>query len=50
MSILNGPRINFFGGIEVDVSVPNNLAEYPNPKNEDQNENLFYFWRWNKNI
>lgn len=41
MSILNGPRINFFGGIEVDVSVPNNLAEYPNPKNEDKNENLF---------
>ena len=29
MSILNNYRINFFGGIEVDVSVPNNKATYP---------------------
>lgn len=35
MSILNGPRINFFGGIEVDVSVPNNQGTYPiNGNNE----------------
>ncbi|WP_440055268.1 hypothetical protein ACSLBF_03765 [Pseudoalteromonas sp. T1lg65] len=29
MSILNSQRINFFGGIEVDVSVPNNIGAYP---------------------
>ncbi len=29
MSILNSTRINFFGGIEVDVSVPNNTGTYP---------------------
>lgn len=28
MSILNSTRLNFFGGIEVDVSVPNNKADY----------------------
>lgn len=33
MSILNSPRINFFGGIEVDVSVPNNETHYPIGKN-----------------
>ncbi len=35
MSILNGPRINFFGGIEVDVSVPNNSDSYHIDKNGD---------------
>lgn len=35
MSILNGPRINFFGGIEVDVSLPNNLDEYYIDSNGD---------------
>lgn len=29
MSILNGPRLNFWGGISTDVSVPNNSATVP---------------------
>ncbi|MBX8513309.1 hypothetical protein K5D69_01255 [Pseudomonas cichorii] len=29
MSILNGPRVNFWGGISTDVSVPNNSATVP---------------------
>ena len=29
MSILNSHRMNFFGGIEVDVSLPNNAEVYP---------------------
>lgn len=29
MSILNGPRLNFWGGIRTDVSVPNNSATIP---------------------
>lgn len=33
MSILNGPRINFWGGIEVDVSTVNNAGKYPIDKN-----------------
>lgn len=28
MTILNNTRLNFFGGIEIDVSVPNNKANY----------------------
>ncbi|MBW8356099.1 MAG: hypothetical protein K0M54_19980 [Pseudomonas sp.] len=30
MSILNGPRLNFWGGISTDVSVPNNSPTLPN--------------------
>ncbi len=35
MSILNGPRLNFWGGIRTDVSVPNNspTITYDNEKN-----------------
>lgn len=29
MSILNGPRVNFWGGISTDVSVPNNSPTLP---------------------
>ena len=29
MSILNGPRLNFWGGIRTDVSVPNNSPTIP---------------------
>ncbi|MFJ4142661.1 hypothetical protein [Pseudomonas sp. NPDC089734] len=29
MSILNGPRVNFWGGISTDVSVPNNSPTIP---------------------
>lgn len=29
MSILNGPRLNFWGGIRTNVSVPNNAATLP---------------------
>lgn len=29
MSILNGPRLNFWGGISTDVSVPNNSPTLP---------------------
>lgn len=41
MSILNDHRINFFGGIQVDVSLPNNLENYyidanGNPIPQDQ--------------
>ena len=29
MSILNGPRLNFWGGIRTDVSLPNNSPTIP---------------------
>ncbi|MBX8518894.1 hypothetical protein K5D37_04310 [Pseudomonas cichorii] len=39
MSILNGPRLNFWGGISTDVSVPNNSATVP--QNDDDGFQLF---------
>lgn len=33
MSILNGPRLNFWGGIRTDVSLPNNSPTIPNGTN-----------------
>ncbi|QXI26035.1 hypothetical protein [Pseudomonas vanderleydeniana] len=35
MSILNGPRLNFWGGIRTDVSVPNNSPTIPYNGNPD---------------
>lgn len=34
MSILNGPRLNFWGGIRTDVSLPNNSPTIPYDGNE----------------
>jgi len=34
MSILNGPRLNFWGGIRTDVSLPNNSPTIPNGQNQ----------------
>ncbi|RMQ47636.1 hypothetical protein ALQ04_04112 [Pseudomonas cichorii] len=39
MSILNGPRLNFWGGISTDVSVPNNSATLD--EDNDTKFNLF---------
>ncbi|MBX8510311.1 hypothetical protein K5D34_11555 [Pseudomonas cichorii] len=39
MSILNGPRLNFWGGISTDVSVPNNSATLD--EDNDTEFNLF---------
>ncbi|MBM9489541.1 hypothetical protein ACQRBV_24955 [Pseudomonas sp. R11F] len=39
MSILNGPRLNFWGGIRTDVSLPNNSPTLP--QNSDANWPLF---------
>ncbi|MBN6714362.1 hypothetical protein [Pseudomonas capsici] len=39
MSILNGPRLNFWGGISTDVSVPNNSATLD--ENNNTKFNLF---------
>ncbi|AOS37930.1 hypothetical protein A0U95_03920 [Pseudomonas brassicacearum] len=35
MSILNGPRLNFWGGIRTDVSLPNNSPTIPYDGNDD---------------
>lgn len=35
MSILNGPRLNFWGGIRTDVSLPNNSPTIPYNGNEE---------------
>ncbi|NWA24402.1 hypothetical protein HX866_05825 [Pseudomonas gingeri] len=35
MSILNGPRLNFWGGIRTDVSLPNNSPTIPYDGNPD---------------
>ena len=35
MSILNGPRLNFWGGIRTDVSLPNNSPTIPFNGNDD---------------
>ncbi|AMZ71033.1 MULTISPECIES: hypothetical protein [Pseudomonas] len=35
MSILNGPRLNFWGGIRTDVSLPNNSPTIPYGGNDD---------------
>ncbi|BCQ65197.1 MULTISPECIES: hypothetical protein [Pseudomonas] len=44
MSILNGPRLNFWGGIEANVSLPNNSPTIPSePSNPDSQETLSLF-------
>ncbi|WP_025129391.1 hypothetical protein [Pseudomonas sp. PH1b] len=44
MSILNGPRLNFWGGIEANVSLPNNSPTIPSdPSNPDSEETLSLF-------
>lgn len=41
MSILNGPRLNFWGGIRTDVSLPNNSPTIPMGTGGSQTLNLF---------
>ncbi|MDP9530088.1 hypothetical protein [Pseudomonas protegens] len=44
MSILNGPRLNFWGGIETNVSLPNNSPTIPSdPTNPDSEATLSLF-------
>lgn len=41
MSILNGPRLNFWGGIRTDVSLPNNSPTIPMGTDDSQTLDLF---------